>query len=97
MGGGIWWGRDQVAKVSNLLRGAVSTRLTRPHVDAHIGRFIIVEGNSGSRKERIRAGILLEDKDHQQGPCETDDVTRADSGGSAAKPVTGRRQRAMIK
>jgi hypothetical protein len=25
MGGGIWWGRDQVAKVSNLLRGAVST------------------------------------------------------------------------
>jgi hypothetical protein len=36
MGDGNWWGRDQIAKVSNLLRGAVSriSALTRRY-DSH--------------------------------------------------------------
>lgn len=65
------------------------TRLTRPRVDVHIGGLLSL------REIRHKKGKPAERWDYERGPCDTDDVTQGDPGGSAAQAVTGGGQRAV--
>jgi hypothetical protein len=58
--------------------------------DHRRGEIRLEEGTNQSRERARRL-------DHERGPCETDDVTRADSGGSAAQPATRGGQRAVTE
>jgi hypothetical protein len=63
----------------------------RPHRRPTIAEEIRLEEETNQSREP--AGKW----DQERGPCETDDITRADSGGWVAQPVWGEGQRAVTK
>jgi hypothetical protein len=72
------------------------TRLARPRVDAHIGvrpssREIRLEERTNQSSEPAGRG------DQERGPCETDDVTRAEFRRLGGPAGQGGGQRAMTK